>query len=141
MHQRRDARCRRGLGDGLCALRLDPLEITRQHADQIHHHVRAAHRMRDRLGLGDVGADELRLAEPAERLEEERLSRIALRDADARTRRQQRLRDIAADEPAAPDQRHQLVVHCRPVQFFACRFAQSPFASARGLLTSIATLP
>ena len=73
--------------------------------------------MRDRLGLGDVGADELRLAEPSQRLEKEGLPRVALRDADARTSREQRLRHIATDEPSAPDQRYQLVVHRTSVQY------------------------
>src|SRR3546814_12830822 len=55
-----------------------------------------------------VGGDELRLAEAAERLQEGRGSRFALRDADARAARQQPLHDITADEAAAAATGHQL---------------------------------
>ena len=59
-----------------------------------------ATRARDAGGIGDVGRGELRLAEPAERLQEPRLARIALDHADARAAAQQRLRDITAEKAA-----------------------------------------
>src|SRR3546814_4424083 len=50
-----------------------------------------------------VGGDELRLAEAAERLQEGRGSRFALRAADARAARPQPLHDLTADEAAAAE--------------------------------------
>src|SRR3546814_10067298 len=65
--------------------------------------IRAGDGTRKTVGPAHVGGDELRLPEPAERLQKPRLAGIALRDPHARARLEQRLRHIAADEPATTD--------------------------------------
>jgi hypothetical protein len=53
-------------------------EIPFQDADQIDHRVGAGGGGGERGGIGDVGADELDLAQAAERLQEEGALRLAL---------------------------------------------------------------
>lgn len=90
---------------------MHPLEIPAEDADQIHHRIRPGDRTRNRFGLGEVSGDELRLAEPALRLQKEGLARIALRDSHARAPCEQGLRDIAAEKTPAANQRNQCVFH------------------------------
>ncbi len=60
--------------------------------------------------VGDVGAFHAQLADLGERLERIGLPRIALGDADPDPAVQQGFADIAADESAAAEHRHQLFV-------------------------------
>ena len=82
MDQRRHARRGGRLGDVARAVDMDAVEIALEDADQVDDRVaRPGRRRRPRL-VGEVGADELDLAEPAERLQEEGAARLALGDAD-----------------------------------------------------------
>ena len=91
------------------------VEITLEQTHQVNHRIRALDGARNRIGLAHIDRDELRLAEAAERLEEQRLARIALGDSHPRAGRKQFLRDVATEKSSAADQRNQPVLHaCVP---------------------------
>ena len=85
------------------AVDMDRLELALEDADEVDHRVAALDRAPHLIGVAYVGGDELGLAEPAQRLEEIGLARVALRDSDARAGLVERLGDIAADETAAAE--------------------------------------
>ncbi len=88
---------------------MDGLHVV-ETADEVDRRVAAPDRARDAGGIAHVSGDELRLAEPAERLQEQRPARFAFGDAHPRAAREQLLHDIAADEAAAAEDRDQLSV-------------------------------
>ncbi len=108
------------------------VEIALEDTDEIHDRIRPGNRARDGVGPGQVGGDELRLAKAALRAQVQCLARIALRDADAGTRLEQFLHDIAADKTAAAEQRHQLVLHRVRLVLPVCRPHAAPAAKRQG---------
>ena len=96
-----------GLGDVAGAVHMHGLERALEDADQIDHRVRALDGGGDGGLVGDVGADELDLAEPAERLQIPGPARVALGGADADAGLQQRLGDVAAEKAAGAEHGHE----------------------------------
>ena len=138
MNQRSSARLGGGFGDGSRAIDMNARDITAERADEIDDRIGTMDGARDRLGPSHVGGDELRLAKPTQRLQEPCVARIALCDAQARARREQCLRDIAAQKAAAADQRDQPVVHLHAVSRHPIIAAPCPAAPR---LTRPATAP
>ena len=66
--------------------------------------------MTDAVTVGDVGPNEAELADLGERLDDIGLFRIALRDPDPDSALEQEFADVAADETAAAEHRHQLFI-------------------------------
>jgi hypothetical protein len=85
-------------------------QIAAERADQVHHGIRAGNALVDRLPVAGIAARELHLAEIGERLELERLFRMAGGDPHACSAFEQSLRHVIADEAAATHQHHQLAV-------------------------------
>ncbi len=108
MHQRPGARRGGGLGDVARALDMDKVHLAGEDADQIDHRVTAGDSAADGIGLGDVGRDKLGLAEAAQWLHKKGALGVAPDDPHPHAALQQRLRDIAPQEPATAEQRHQL---------------------------------
>ena len=113
MHQRSGAGARRLLRDDAGAFGLYGFEIALEDADQIDDGGGALDGAGDRFAAGDVGGDEVELTDGGERLQEEGAARMALGDADPDARLEQRFADVAADESAAAEDRHQRQVACR----------------------------
>src|SRR6185436_18172233 len=90
--------------DGAGAGDMDPVEIALEDAHQIDHPVGAVGDGGERRWVAEIGADELGLAEPAQRLQEISATGLALGDADAKAGAEQRLGDVAADKAAAAEQ-------------------------------------
>jgi hypothetical protein len=69
--------------------------------------------MADGVAIGHVGADEPELANLAERLDEVGVARLAGDDPGARAGLEQLLANVAADEAAAAENRHELGIEHR----------------------------
>ena len=79
------------------------LAALEQDADQVHHHVGAAHRGLDRLRIAQVRLHGVDLPDPAERLQMARKVRPAHRRADAVALARQRPHHMAAEEARAAE--------------------------------------
>jgi hypothetical protein len=64
--------------------------------------------MADGFAIGHVGADEPELADLAQRLDEVGVARLAGHDPNARAGLEQLFADVAADEAATAENRHEL---------------------------------
>ena len=106
MDQPRPGR-RRGLRDVVRAFRLHRLEALlaalEQDADQVDHHVGAAHRGLHRGRVAQIGLHRVDLPDLPERLQVAREVRPAHRRADAVARARQRPHHVAAEEPGAAE--------------------------------------
>ena len=78
-------------------------------ADQVDHRIGAFNRLADAVRLGDILPDEAVSADGPERLDEVRGARVAARDTDPRSRLEQLLADVAADEAAASEDGDELI--------------------------------
>ena len=88
---------------------MELLEVAGERAGEIDHAMRAGDEAGVQVGPGDVGADELDLAQIGERFELERLLRVPADDPEPGPARQQFLRDIGAEIAVAADQDNELV--------------------------------
>jgi hypothetical protein len=86
---------------------VDLLERPLEDADEVDRRVGPLHCGGDRGPVGDVGADELDLAEPAERLQIESAARLAFGGTDPDAGLEQRLGDVAAEKAAGAEHSHQ----------------------------------
>lgn len=100
---------------------VEGVEIALEDPDQVDHRIGAVHRARHRLGLADVGGDQLGLAQIAQRLHILRDADVALGDAHAGACCGEALGDVPSQKSAAAKDRDQCVAHgSSPVSCSAC---------------------
>ena len=131
--ERRQAGRGGGLGDVARALDMDFVKRPLEDADQVDRGIGPGERGGDGGLVGHVGADELDLAEPAQRLEEPGAPGVAPGDADAHAGLQQRLGDVAAEKAAAAEQSDEQIGlgrHVGPLPPVGC-VDKPPFPTAR----------
>ncbi len=100
----------RRLGDVARTLDVGPVHRAAEDAAQVDDGGRALDRVFDAAGVHDVGDFETELPDLRERLDAVGLTRVALCDSDPDSGLEQALADVAADEPAAAENRHKLFV-------------------------------
>ena len=83
------------------AIGVDRKHVAIHHRHQIDHDIGAGHRRGDARRVGDIGADDVDLADPAERLKEEGRLGIALGNAHPDAALKQQFAHITTDESAA----------------------------------------
>ena len=102
---------RRSLRDIGRAFMMKRVEIACQYANEIDDDVSASDGAGDAFGLANVGHDELRLAQSAERLDPKCVGDVSLRHANPRATCKQRLRHLTAQETATAKHRNQTILH------------------------------
>jgi len=98
----------RGFSDVAGTIDMHAAHLRAEHAAEVHHGRRAINRAPDALCIRYIGRDETELPDLAERLNDIRLFRIALRDPDPDAALEQEFAHVAADESAAAEHRDQL---------------------------------
>ena len=99
-------------------------------ADEVDHRFAAGRGAGNAACIAHIGGYELRLAQPAERLQKHRLARVALRDPHAGAARQKALDDIAAQKAAAAEHRDQLPAQILHHPCLSCRFSKPDAAAS-----------